>query len=83
MLHRSQQNKDELAQANALNAIGSIYYTSGENEKAINTLSNGLTIANSQNDKSLIARLLDGLGTAYFNLNDIEKSINKFETESY
>lgn len=75
MLHRAAQNEDLLSQANAYNAIGTICYTTGENQKALDALLNGLTIANTLDDKHLLARILDGIGTAHFNLNDTEKSI--------
>ncbi|MES2761736.1 MAG: GAF domain-containing protein [Bacteroidota bacterium] len=76
MLNRAKQSVDLLAQANAYNAIGTICYTSGENENALDALLNGLTIANSLDDKHLQARILDGIGTAHFNLKDIERSID-------
>ena len=75
MLHRAQHNNDMLAQANAYNAIGTICYTTNLNQEALDALLNGLTIANTLDDKHLLARILDGVGTAHFNLNDTQKSI--------
>ncbi|MES2512845.1 MAG: GAF domain-containing protein [Bacteroidota bacterium] len=75
MLNKAKQQVNLLAQANAYNAIGTICYTSGDNENALDALLNALTIANSLDDKHLLSRILDGIGTAHFNLKDTEKSI--------
>ncbi|MBL7884418.1 MAG: GAF domain-containing protein, partial [Bacteroidia bacterium] len=76
MFNRATKDNNINAQANALNGIGSIYYTSGENKKAIEALTKGLNFAEKQDDKHLLARILDGLGTAYFNINDLESSLS-------
>lgn len=75
MLQNAIASRNLESQANAYNALGTIYYTTNEDEKAIETLTAGLTIAQSLNDKHLLARILDGIGTAYFNLQQLDKSI--------
>lgn len=75
MLNWAKHNNDELAQANAYNAIGTICYSTNENQNALDALLAGEKIAYKLDDKHLQARILDGIGTAYFNLNNTEKSI--------
>jgi serine phosphatase RsbU (regulator of sigma subunit)/GAF domain-containing protein len=76
MLANAEKNKNVNAQANAMNGMGTVYYSSGENEKAVEILSRALNvIGEDTEDKNLLARVYDGLGSSYFNLKDMEQSI--------
>ena len=44
-------------------------------DRAIEALTNGLAFAEKENDKHLLARILDGLGSAYLNLEDVQLSL--------
>ena len=66
---------DVAGQANALNGIGTSYYTSDQNEKAIETLNKALKIALKCDDQKLVARIYDGLGNSHMNLERYDEAL--------
>ncbi|MEZ4924261.1 MAG: GAF domain-containing protein [Crocinitomicaceae bacterium] len=72
---RAKEIEDLYGQANALNGIGTVYYSNGQNEDAIKTLKEGITLAEKVGDINLLARINDGLGNSHLNLGMYEEAL--------
>lgn len=70
---------DEIGMADGLNGIGTIYYRTNENEKALDTLLESKKLCEKHNNKDIYIKVLDGLGEACFNLKDYTNALNYYE----
>lgn len=72
-----EENKQ--GKAKAYNGIGSVYYSIGENKKAIDYLEESRSICLELNDNILLQKVLDGLGKSYANLDRFDDAITTLE----
>jgi two-component sensor histidine kinase/GAF domain-containing protein/tetratricopeptide (TPR) repeat protein len=61
--------------ADGLNGLGTVYYTTEQNEIALEKLIESENICRTHNLKNILIKVLDGLGETYINLNDYNKAL--------
>jgi len=71
----SQEISYQLGEANALNIIGTAYYTMGQNEEALDKFMDAIRIAKTTDDHLLIGRIYESLGRVHINIGAYEKAV--------
>ncbi|MDQ3190741.1 MAG: tetratricopeptide repeat protein [Bacteroidota bacterium] len=73
--HLYEQSGNKLGMAEARNGMGTVYYTTGENQQAVDCLLHSLQSCRELNDYDIRQKVLDGLGAAYNNLKQYDKAL--------
>ena len=65
--------KDSKAQADALNALGKVYYAQYQEEKALDCFIKSLSLSEKVQDLNLMGKNLSSIGQAYYAIDSLDK----------
>jgi serine phosphatase RsbU (regulator of sigma subunit)/tetratricopeptide (TPR) repeat protein len=64
--------------ADGLNGLGTVYYSIGENHKALEVLERSRRICEKESEKQVLVKVLDGLGETYYNLEQFPQALENY-----
>ncbi|HOZ86361.1 MAG TPA: tetratricopeptide repeat protein, partial [Bacteroidia bacterium] len=68
----------EPGMADALNGMGSVYYTIEQNDKALEVLLESQILCTRNNAKEILMKVQDGLGETFYNLGEYDKALSYY-----
>ncbi len=68
----------EVGMADALNGMGSVYYTIEQNDKALEVLLESQILCKKNNAREILMKVQDGLGETFYNLGEYEKALSYY-----
>ena len=74
----NEQIGHEIGMADALNGMGTVYYTIEQNDKALEVLLESQTICKKHNAKDILMKVQDGLGETFYNLGEFNTALSYY-----